>query len=262
MQEILRTLQADALLFGLMLVRVSAMFTSAPIIGSNAVPLRVRTGLAVVVTLSSVAMVARDGPAVPDSLGPYVMLAAKELVIGVAIGLIGQMLFASVQLAGSFIDTTTGFAMAQMVDPVNNGNVTVLGRAYSLIATTLWVAMGGHLLMVQGIVASFVLVPPTEQANLSALVEGVMMRSDELLLIALQIAAPLMAALVITDVALGIMSRAAPQMNVFMVGMPMKVAIALLGTALLLPTFAAYFDGVSATMFDDLSTILRATGAG
>jgi flagellar biosynthetic protein FliR len=262
MEQLLETLQADALLFGLMLVRVSAMFASAPVIGSNAVPVRVRVGLAVVVTLSSVAMVAGDGPRVPDDVWGYAALAVKELVIGVAIGLVAQMLFAAVQMAGSFIDTTTGFAMAQMIDPVNNGNVTVLGRAYSLIATTLWVAMGGHLLLMQGIVASFVLLPPTEQPNLAAVVEGVMMRADDLFIISLQIAAPLMAALVITDVALGIMSRAAPQMNVFMVGMPLKVGVALLGTALLLPTFATYFEGVSTTMIEDLSTILRAAGAG
>jgi len=262
MDELLLTLQANALVFGLMLVRIGAMFTVAPVLGSRAVPLRVRAGLGVVVALSALPMVAeRTGP-LPDSALALAVLGVKELIIGVAIGLIAQMLFAAVQLAGTFVDIGAGFAISTTIDPVNNNNVTVLGRAYTMIATAAFVAVGGHLLLMQAVVSSFVLAPPDRFPRLGVLVQGVLVRSDDLFVIALQLAAPLMAALLITDVALGIMARAAPQMNVFIVGLPVKVGLALVGSAVLLPTFVTFLNGVTQQMFADLSTILVGAGRG
>lgn len=260
MDELFTTLQADALLFGLMLMRIGAMFTTAPVIGSRTVPVRVRTGLGVVMALSAMPLVAeRVGP-VPDQTITYVVLGAKEVLVGVAIGLVAQMLFAAVQLAGSFIDVGAGFSIATTIDPVNNTNLTVMGRAYNMIATAAFVAVGGHLFLMQAVVASFTLISPTALPNLGVLVEGVLVKSDDMFVIALQLAAPLMAALVITDVALGIMSRAAPQMNVFVVGLPLKVGLALIGTAVLLPAFVTHLNGVTQQMFSDLSAILRGAG--
>lgn len=260
--EVIETLQANALLFGLMLVRVTAMFATAPILSSRSIPTRVRAGLAVIITLATLPMVADGTTQVPDSTVAYVLLAGKEVLIGVLIGFVAQTLFAAVQLAGSYIDTGAGFSIAQTIDPVNNANLTMLGRAYSLMATTAFMAIGGHLWLVKGVVASFTLAPPTELPNIMAMTQGVLVRSDDLFIISLQIAAPLMAALLITDVALGIMSRAAPQMNVFIVGLPVKVGVALVGSAILLPAFATLLNGLSTQMLEDLSTILQATGGG
>lgn len=260
MDELFATLQADALLFGLMLMRIGAMFTTAPIIGSRTVPVRVRTGLGVVMALSSMPLVAESAGPVPDQTVTYVVLGAKEVLVGVAIGLIAQMLFAAVQLAGSFIDIGSGFSIAATIDPVNNTNLTVMGRAYNMIATAAFVAVGGHLFLMQAVVASFTLISPTKIPNLGVLVAGVMAKSDDMFVIALQLAAPLMAALIITDVALGIMSRAAPQMNVFVVGMPAKIGLALIGSAVLLPAFLTHLNGVTQQMFSDLSAILRGAG--
>lgn len=243
-----------------MLTRVGAMLATAPVFSSRVIPVRVRVALGVVVSLSALPLVAGQVGPVPDSTLAYVILMATQLVVGVLIGLIAQMMFAAVQLAGSFIDVGAGFAIASTIDPVNNTNLTVLGRAYSMIATAAFIAVGGHLFLMQAVVASFTLVPPTEIPDMFVFTQGVMLRSDEMFVIALQLAAPLMAALVITDVALGIMSRAAPQMNVFIVGLPVKVGLALIGSAVLLPAFVTHLNGVTQQMFSDLSAILRAAG--
>lgn len=260
--EVITTLQANALLFGLMLVRVSAVFMTAPVLSSRTIPTRVRAGLAVIVALSSLPLVADGTHRIPESTIAYVLLAGKEVLIGVMIGFIAQTVFAAVQLAGSYIDTGAGFAIAQTIDPTTNINLTMLGRVYSLIATSVFVAIGGHLWLIKAVVASFELVPPTEIPNTIAMTQGVLVRADDLFIISLQIAAPLMAALLITDIALGIMSRAAPQMNVFIVGLPVKVGVALVGSAVLLPAFATLLNGLSSQMIEDLSHILQATGGG
>ncbi|HWH14866.1 MAG TPA: flagellar biosynthetic protein FliR [Miltoncostaeaceae bacterium] len=262
MDELFRMLQADALLFGLMLMRVGAMFAIAPVLGARVVPLRLRVGLGVVVALSALPMVAEQTGPLPDSAFAYVLLGAKEVVLGAVIGLVAQMIFAAVQLAGSFVDVGAGFAIASTIDPVNNTNLTVLGRAYNMIATAAFIAIGGHLFLMQAVVSSFTLAPPDAFPRFGVLVQGVLVRSDELFVIALQLAAPLMAALLITDVALGIMSRAAPQMNVFIVGLPVKVGLALVGTAVLLPSFVTFLNGVTQQMLLDLSTILTGAGTG
>lgn len=262
MTPLLAQLQADALLFGLMLMRIGTMFSLAPVIGSRTIPLRLRVGLGVVVALAALPIVADRSRPMPDSLVAYVVLGAKEVLIGAAIGLVAQMLFASVQLAGSFIDIGAGFAIAATIDPVNSTNLTVLGRAYNMIATAAFVAVGGHLWLMRAIVASFTLAPPDRMPRTGVLVEGLLVRSDDMFVIALQLAAPLMAALLITDVALGIMSRAAPQMNVFIVGLPVKVGLALVGSAVLLPSFVTFLNGVTQDMFSDLSAILTGAGRG
>src|SRR5690606_26342303 len=134
--ELVSTLQANALLFGLMLVRVTAMFASAPVLNSRAVPVRVRVALAVITTLSALPLVADGTHRIPESTVAYVLLAGKEVLIGVMIGFVAQTVFAAVQLAGSYIDTSAGFAIAQTIDPSSNVNLTMLGRVYSLLATS------------------------------------------------------------------------------------------------------------------------------
>lgn len=257
MNELFATLQANALLFGLMLTRVGAMFATAPVLGSRVIPMRVRVGLGVVVAISVLPMVAEDSGPMPTSAVAYAILAGKEVIIGLLIGLVAQMVFAAVQLAGSFVDIGAGFAIATTIDPVNNTNLTVLGRAYNMIATAAFIAVGGHLFLMQAVVSSFQLLPPDRIPRMDVFVEGILLRSDEMFVIALQLAAPLMAALLITDVALGIMSRAAPQMNVFIVGLPVKVGLALVGTAVLLPSFVTHLNGVTWQMLTDLSDILN-----
>lgn len=257
MDPLFVSLQANALLFMLMMVRVGALFITAPVLSSKAIPAKVRSALAVALVLTMMPLIAgRPDAVMPTTTVEYILLAGKELIVGAAIGLIAQMIFAAVQLAGSFIDLSAGFAIASTIDPVNNINLTVLGRVYNMIATAAFVAVGGHLLVIQGLLASFVLVPVGEMPRFTALSQGVLAASDDLFVIALQLAAPLMAALVITDVALGVMSRAAPQMNVFAVGMPLKIGLALLGSAFLMPAFVGHFNQVTEGMITLASDVL------
>jgi len=239
---------------------MSAMFAVAPFFNSRSLPMTVKAGLVVLISYISLPLVSEQAGAVPDGVIAYVLLMGKEIVIGLAFGLVAQMLFAAVQMAGALIDINAGFAIANVIDPTANLNITVLGKFYNLVALSAFLAVGGHQLLVAGVVRSFDLVPPLQMPNMTAIFEGVVARADDILLVALQIGAPILVALFISDIALGIVSRSVPQMNVFIVGLPLKIAVALGGIAILLPTTIAFFGSLTGGMLQDLSDIMRAAG--
>jgi flagellar biosynthetic protein FliR len=258
--QILAQLAPQATLFMLIATRLSAMLAVAPVFSSRVIPVRVKAGLIIVISFVALPGVAELGGTVPDGILPFLMLAVKEAIIGFAFGLIAQFLFAAIQTAGAFIDTSAGFAIGQTLDPTSGVTISVLGRWYNLIAISCFIALGGAQLLVAGIVRSFALAPPLAQLNMSVAVEGVLARADDILLVAVMVAAPIIAALIITDVTLGIISRAVPQMNVFLVGMPLKIIVALAGSAILLPAFIALTNSLTGEMFLDLSRMMRGIG--
>ncbi len=262
MNTILLDLAPNAVLFLLIATRLSAMMMIAPVLSSRTIPVRVKAGLVVVISFVALPLVAAGGGVVPSRAVAIAGLAVKEALIGFAFGFVAQMLFAAVQTAGGYIDIGAGFAISQTFDPASNASVSILGRYYNLVAITAFLAMGGVQLLVGGVVRSFTLAPPLADLRLDAIVTGVLARADDILLIAVQISAPLLGAMLIADVTLGIISRSVPQMNVFIVGLPIKTAVALAGTAILLPAFIIFLNTLGAQMLSDLSVMLRAAGGG
>ncbi|MCU0306397.1 MAG: flagellar biosynthetic protein FliR [Thermoleophilia bacterium] len=260
MEGLLEQIAPMALVFALMTIRLGAMMASAPVFSARTVPVRVKGALVVLLAVVSLPMVAGSAGTPPADVVSFALLAVKEAIIGVAFGLVAQMLFAAVQMAGALIDLQAGFAISQVVDPASGTSVTVLGKFYNLVAISAFLAIGGAQWLVAGIVRSFELVPPLATPDLGAVVQGVLAQADDIVLVAVQIGAPILVALFVADVALGIVARSVPQMNVFIVGLPLKVGIALVGTAILLPTTVAYIDELSGRMLSDLSAILRAAG--
>jgi flagellar biosynthesis protein FliR len=260
--RLLAELAPQAALFMLIATRLSAMIVVAPVFSSRTIPVRVKAGLVILVSWITLPIVAAEGGTVPDGLVPLAVLAVKEAIIGFAFGLVAQFLFAAVQTAGAFIDVTAGFAISQTLDPTSGTSISILGRWYNLIAVSAFLALGGHQLLVAGVVRSFTLAPPLSAPDLGAVVQGVLAQADDILLVVVQIGAPVIGALLVTDVTLGVISRAVPQMNVFIVGLPLKIIVALAGSAILLPAFIGLTNQLAGGMFSDMSGIMRAAGGG
>jgi flagellar biosynthetic protein FliR len=258
--QLLAQLAPQAALFMLIATRLSAMFIVAPVFSSRLIPTRVKAGLVIIVSYITLPIVAAEGGRVPEGIVPFATLAVKEMLIGFGFGLVAQFMFAAFQTAGAFIDVTAGFAISQAFDPSSNTSISILGRWYNMIAITSFLALGGHQLLVAGVVRSFTLAPPLAEPDLGAVVVGVLDRADDIFLVVVQIAAPIVGALLITDATLGIISRAVPQMNVFIVGLPLKIIVALAGSAILLPVMIALTNTLAAEMFSDVSRMMRATG--
>jgi flagellar biosynthetic protein FliR len=259
-EQLLAQLAPQAALFMLIATRLSAMFIVAPVFSARMIPARVKAGLVIIISYITLPIVAAEGGTVPEGVVGFATLAVKEAIIGFAFGLVAQFMFAAFQTAGAFIDVTAGFAIAQTFDPTTNVAASILGRWYNLVAITTFLSLGGHQLLVAGVVRSFVLAPPLANPDLNAVVIGVLDRADDILLVVVQIGAPLIGALLITDITLGVISRSVPQMNVFIVGLPLKIIVALAGTAILLPSMVGLINSLTNQMFSDLSHIMRAAG--
>lgn len=210
--------------FLLVFVRSTAWVFTCPPFGTKLVPTTIKIGLAGALTVAASPQLRTM--AVPLDAGALVGAAVVQAFIGVALGFIGVLLFSSFQAAGSFIDLFGGFTVAQLYDPLTQQTTSVFGRFYQLLATVLLFAVDGHLLLVRGFLDSFRAAPfavPDASSMGAGLIDGVGL----LFVSALEIAAPLLGALFLADVAIGLLARSAPDMNVFLLGLPAKLLLTL-----------------------------------
>jgi flagellar biosynthesis protein FliR len=217
--------------FLLALIRASAWLLLVPPFGTRAIPMPVKVGFAAALALPVANDVALTAPA--PEIAPLIGAAAVQVAVGASLGFIVYLFFAAVQAAGELVDLFGGFTVAPAYDPLSNAQSSTFGRFYQLLATTLLFAINGHLLLVRGFLTSYDAVgaTPTLEDLSGQLVANV----GSFFLAALEIAAPLLAALFLAEVALGLLSKAAPQMNVFMVGFPAKIVLVLALAGLALP---------------------------
>lgn len=220
--------------FVLVLARVSPLFAVAPLFSSKQIPPRVRTVVAVALAIGLTPLALR-GQHVPQDALAIAALALKELLVGLAFALSLGILFAAISSAGALLDMLVGFSFGSIVDPLTGNQSAVLAQLYGFVAIAIFVAIGGDAWVVQGLARTFELVPLTAAPAIESLAQGVVAVFTTIFASALEVAAPVMLALVVTDVAFGVVSRVVPQLNVFAVGFPVKVAVGLLVVAASLP---------------------------
>ena len=237
--------------FLLAVVRASAWLAVAPPFNTRMIPVQAKVGFAVALAIPIGPRIAEQAPS-PEVV-PLVTAVLLQVAAGLALGFLTQVVFAAVQAAGELIDLFAGFTIAATYDPFTNANQAVFGRFYYLLTMTLLFALDGHLLLVRGFLDSFAAMPtgiPDLGSVSSVLVDSLGM----FFLAALEIAAPVLAALFLTEVALGLLSKAAPQMNVFVLGFPIKILLSLGLVALTLPLLPTALDRL-------LRTAVRSGGA-
>ena len=222
-------------------IRVSAFFMVMPFIGSQLTSLRIRLVLAVMVS-AVIAPVLPPLPT-PDFISlEHMLLVAQQVLIGVAMGFVLQLTLQIFVLAGQMIAMQMGLGFAQMVDPANGISVTVLSQFYLMLATLLFVLINGHLMAIEVFVSSFYLLPVGGQPLPSANIYNIVLLGSWLFTSALSIALPIVIALLAVNMAFGVMSRSAPQLNVFALGFPMALLMGLLVIWLALKEFLPLFE--------------------
>lgn len=214
------------------LVRAGGFLLVAPPFSNPAIPGRVKVAIAVALAAASTTI---DGTQETGALAQWVFRLVTEAFVGLALGFGALILFSAVQIAGEFIDLSSGFAAAQSLDPTTGQVSGVIARTYSLFAAALLFSSGGHLLLVRGFVRAgeIVGVLSVENAGRAALAASVTM-----FVAALEIALPILAALLAAEVGLGILGKASPQLNVFQLGFAVKILFTLFliaSTVMLLP---------------------------
>jgi flagellar biosynthetic protein FliR len=232
--------------FILVLARVTPLFLLAPPFSSPLVPPRVRGLIAVGISVG-LAPLALHGQHVPSDPLALAGLTAQGLLVGLGFAFSLAVLFAAVEAAGSLADLGAGFSYGSLVDPVNGNQGGALAHVYSLVGVAVFLIIGGEAWVLRGLARTFQLVPLTSAPKLAGLVAGSEQVFTTVFSSALEIAAPVLIALLITDAAFGVVSRVVPQLNVFAIGFPAKVVVALLLVGASLPFLAGWLSGQVST---------------
>ena len=226
--------------FLLVLGRIGPLFVLAPLFSSRSIPARAKGVCAVALTVGIAPIALAGGGEVPLAIGSLTELMLKEMLVGLAYAFALAALFAAVNTAGSFLDTLIGFSYGALVDPVTGNQSAVLTQAYILVGILILIAIGGDQLIIKGLARSYDLVPLLKMPSLAAITGGAQAAFAQVFLSALELAAPVVLAIVITDAAFGVVSRVVPQLNVFAVGFPAKVTVGLLIIGVSLPFTAGW----------------------
>jgi flagellar biosynthetic protein FliR len=240
LQQLLDQLGPDRVgAFFLVLARVSPLFVLAPLFSSKLVPGRVR-GIVAVALAVGLSPVAGANVHLPTDEYAFAGLLGKELLVGLAFAFALGALFAAVQIAGSFLDTMIGFSFGSLVDPVTGNQSTVLQQLYSLVSVLVFISIGGDAWIIRGLARTYEVVGLLQYPQLDTMVAGAVSAFTQIFLAAIEVAGPVILALVLTDAAFGVVSRVVPQLNVFQVGFPAKVVAGLLLISVSLPFVAGW----------------------
>ena len=240
-QQLLRGISpAEVTAFFLVLARVAPLFVIAPMFSSAVIPNQVRTVVALALTIGMTAVAAHGGH-IPTAPLPIAGLLLEQLLIGGALAFAVGAMFAGIQTAGSFLDSISGFSFGAQLNPLTGSQDAVLSRLYGLVATAVFVAVGGDAWVLRGLGRTFELLPLGRAANLRSVVGGSVEAFTGIFTAAIELAAPVMLAVLITDIAFGMVSRVVPQLNVFAVGFPVKIGVALIMVTASLPFLGSWF---------------------
>ena len=226
--------------FLLVLGRVGPLLVLAPLFGFRMIPSRARLVIALALAIG-IAPVALGHAKIPTDTFAYVELMIKEILVGFAFAYaIGAVLWA-LQMAGSLIDLFLGFSFGSLVDPLSGVNATVISNLYAMLGVGIFIAIGGDGFVIQGLAKTYDVIPLVDMPNLGSLVAGVDLAFVQLFRSALEVVAPVLIAVTITDVAFGVVSRVVPQLNVFAVGFPAKIAVGLVVLCASMPFLGGWF---------------------
>lgn len=223
--------------------RILGLIATAPFFGARGIPASTKIGFAFVITVL-VAPLLAPMPAIPPASAPGLLVVAQQLMIGAAMGIAMRVVFTALELAGHIMGLQMGLGFATFFDPQNSAQIPVMGQFMGLMGILLFLAINGHLMVVTALVDSFEAFPiglqpvASEGWRTLALWGGEIFRGGVLL------ALPVLAVLMMTNVALAVLTRAAPQLNIFAVGFPLTLAIGFVVIALSLRYVIPVFGGM------------------
>lgn len=226
--------------FVLVLTRISAFFASAPLFNWQAIPLPSKVTIALLLSVFFAGL--HGTPYDAETLNPLaaLLLIANEFVYGIAMGLIAYCIFTVVRVAGEIIEQQMGLTMASVMDPFSGESGQPVGIILEIIFILLMFSTESHHLLLQVLARAFDVNAPGLIPGIEAMFQGVLSASAAMLMLALQMSAPLLAAFLLLMVVLGFMARVAPEANILFLSMPLRVAMGLFMVAVFIPFLSAF----------------------
>ncbi len=235
-------------LFFLVFLRVGAIMITIPVFESRSIPQLFKLALAFTASLALFPLLGLEAVPISSSIIGLGIGAAGEILLGLVIGFSVKLIFAGIQLAGQMAGYQMGMAIANVMDPAESQQIPLLAQFNNLCALLIFLALNAHHWFIRALTQSYRLVPPFNARFDGALTEHLIQLAGKMFVIAIQVGAPIIATLLVTSVAFGLIARTVPQMNVFIVAMPLKIGVGLVFLGLSLPYFSAFlkkvFDGL------------------
>lgn len=248
--------------FLLVMSRLASMIAFSPLIGSNSVPNTSKVGFAFMLSVIMFPIVSRDFPPLPGELVMFWILMAREALVGIMIGVIGNLMFTAMQVSGRIFGIQVGFGIVNVVDPMSEQQVSILGQFEFIIAVLLFFVVNGHHVLIRIIADSYLILPLGTFTVTEPLGMEVTTWLSKMYIIAYKIGMPMIFTLLLVTVGLGILARTVPQMNVFIVGLPLKIFVGLFmmmaSIGYVIYLLRQYFD----MMFKDIVMLMKMAAGG
>lgn len=228
--------------FLLTMMRISLVVFVLPFFGANLLPTMVKASLCLLLALALWPKLSFPGAMMPANPWTLALMLLGEVLMGLLLDILVRVLFSAVQSAGSIMGFSMGFSLMNSIDPMTGASESGLGHLMSQVATMLFLSLGGHLMLLSALAQSFELVPPGGLLINPALGQHLVTFTGHMFVMALKIAAPIMASIFLVDLALALVARAAPQMNVLFIGFPLKISVGFLFMTLVFTALAIYID--------------------
>ena len=222
-------------IFLLILLRISTLLIVAPIFGHRLFLARAKVGLAVMVSMVVFPLV--DGFDVPEGFFPYAVMMVGEVILGLVLGYVVLLLFIGIQFAGQLAGLQMGFGIVNVIDPQSHDQISIIGQFLNILAILMVLTLDGHHIILNGLLGSFEAVPLGGVVLQASIAHKLIALSSEVFVIAIKISAPILVALFLISTAMGVLARTVPQMNVFIVGFPVQLAVGLSVLVATLPLF-------------------------
>lgn len=246
--------------FILVLTRMLSMIALAPLIGSTVVPVHGKIGLSLCMSMIIFPIAARNFPPIPADMILFFGMMVKEFAVGALLGLMGAILFSAVQLSGQIFGVQLGFGIVNVIDPMSDDQISLLGQFEFLIAILLFMSVNGHHVLISAIMNSYKYIPMNGFRMSAPLNDQIMGLLGKMFVIAYKVGFPMIASVFILNAAMGVIARTVPQMNVFIVGLPLNIYVGLsimaVSIGFLIMVLIGYFD----QFFVDVEKMFRIAG--
>lgn len=252
----------EVIFFMLVLSRVAGIFAALPVFGGHRLPIRIKVVTVLMITLVCFPTLSVSMPQVPSDVFTLALLALSELMIGLTLAFITQIIFAAVEFSGQIIGMQMGLTISQIIDPTRGTQTQIMSVIQTLFATLLFLSLNIHHVFIRAIIDSFKVIPLGGWHLNGELVNFLVQRTADIFIIGIRLAAPVMVALLLTTVALGIMARAFPQMNVFMISMPLNIGLGLIISGMTLTIFFHVLEVSFGHLKGQIDTLYRLMAKG
>lgn len=243
--------------FLLVFVRMTGLFLMSPVFGRQSVPNYLKWGLSLLLTYIVFSNRFLESQLEFETFLEFGVLVLREIFIGFTIGFISTIFFSAIWIAGQLIDTQIGFGMVNVIDPQNSIQIPLMGNFKNILALLVFFVLDGHHTLIKIIALSYDIVPLGEAKVTQELTNLIVKFFANSFVLAVKIALPIIAITFLAEVAFGILVKTVPQMNVFIVGIPIKIFIGLIAILIFLPIYISSLKGIYDNMFSDISRALR-----